>query len=48
MISAAIGIAVCVTIWALVYAATGRFYPFGLLISIGAAVLLGLHLSERK
>ena len=47
VISAAVGVALCLTLWGIIYLATGRFFPVGILISIAAAIFIGLRLSER-
>ena len=47
LVSACAGIGALLLLWLLMYLATGRFYPFGLLISIGVAVLTWMHLRER-
>ena len=46
-LSIAAGAGFLVLVWTLIYVATGRFYPFGLLISIGVALLVGMRLRER-
>jgi len=47
LLSASAGAAILLLLWALIYILTGRFYPFGVLISIGAALLVGMRLKER-
>ena len=47
LLSASAGAAILLLLWALIYILTGRFYPFGVLISIGAALLIGMRLKER-
>jgi hypothetical protein len=47
LVSASAGAAILLLLWTLIYILTGRFYPFGVLISIGAALLVGMRLKER-
>jgi len=47
LVSASAGAAILLLLWTLIYILTGRFYPFGVLISIGATLLVGMRLKER-
>ena len=47
LLSASAGVGILLLLWTLIYILTGRFYPFGVLISIGAALLIGMRLKDR-
>jgi hypothetical protein len=47
LLSAFAGATILLLLWTLIYILTGRFYPFGVLISIGAALLVGMRLKKR-